>query len=475
MSVTLKKQRYNTQWIEVDDVKRQLTEVATWLNTEAQHAENILVEGVAIDSRVIKRGDLFIPFRGEQVNGHKYVRGAIENGAVASLWLKDEPNPPTDLPLIFVEDAEHALQQMARAYRSELQCEVIGVTGSNGKTSTKDLIASVLAPYFKVQKTEGNYNNELGLPLTILSIEETTQYAVLEMGMSGFGEISFLSRLAQPEIVIITNIGEAHLQDLGSRKGIAQAKFEIIDGLQQGGTLIYDGDETLLRELVEQNTHIQSVSFGLEDKNDIWIKTVDATSSGSEFSTKGLLTNTFTIPVYGSHQAKNALAALLIGNKAKLSLNQMVRALQQAELTPMRMQPVLGMNGELYINDAYNAAPTSLRAALHFLQTSTLRNEKWVVLGDMLELGEQERAYHESFAEDLLTMDLTGIILFGPRMKWLYEKVKNSKSVARLHWIEEEHAAIRVILQAEANEHSVILLKGSRGMMLEKVLNGDTQ
>src|SRR5699024_8090717 len=194
----------------------------------SQHIEDVQITGVSIDSRTVQKGDLFIPFRGEQVNGHRFVESAIEQGAAASLWLKDEPNPPTDLPLLFVEDSEVALQEMARAYRDELSCKVIGITGSNGKTSTKDLVASVLSPYFNVKKTEGNFNNELGMPLTLLSLERDTDIAVLEMGMSGFGEISFLSKLAKPDFAVITNIGEAHMQDLGSRKGIAQAKFEII-------------------------------------------------------------------------------------------------------------------------------------------------------------------------------------------------------------------------------------------------------
>src|SRR5690606_4062640 len=195
------------------------------------------VTGVSINTRTLKPCDLFIPFRGEHVNGHKYVRSAIELGASASLWQRDEPGAPDDLPLLFVDDCEVALQEMARAYRDELSAIVIGITGSNGKTSTKDLVASVLKPYFKVQKTQGNFNNELGLPLTILSLDEDTKVAVLEMGMSGKGQIEFLSELARADYAIITNIGEAHLQDLGSREGIAEAKLELTAGLQPHGKL----------------------------------------------------------------------------------------------------------------------------------------------------------------------------------------------------------------------------------------------
>lgn len=177
-------------------MKKTVQQLATWLNIDDQAFGDVLVTGVSIDTRTIEQGDLFIPFRGEQVNGHRFVEQAIAKGAAASLWLKDEPNPPADVPLIFVDDAEEALQQMARAYRNEHEATFIGITGSNGKTSTKDILASALAPFYKVQKTIGNFNNQLGLPITILRLDEDTKIAVLEMGMSGFGEIEFLTKLA---------------------------------------------------------------------------------------------------------------------------------------------------------------------------------------------------------------------------------------------------------------------------------------
>ena len=302
-------------------MKRKLTEIAEWIRAVGQNLEDAFATGVSIDSRTTSAGDLFIPFRGEQVNGHNYVEQAIKQGAVASLWMKDEPNPPANFPLIFVEDPELALQEMARVYRGMLQCKVVGITGSNGKTSTKDLIASVLSPYFNVRKTEGNYNNELGLPLTILSLEEDTEFAILEMGMSGFGEISFLSKLAKPHFAVITNIGEAHMQDLGSRAGIAKAKFEIIDGLQEGGKLFYDGDEPLLQGLVDQLTAVQAVSFGYEKETVLSLEKIVSSDEGSRFTVTGLLNGEFTIPVYGAHQVKNALVAILIANEAAISVD----------------------------------------------------------------------------------------------------------------------------------------------------------
>lgn len=451
-------------------MKQQLTTIADWLEVKGQNMADVLVEGVSIDSRSVQTGDLFIPFRGEQVNGHKFVIGAIKKGAVASLWLESEPNPPKDIPLIFVEDSEIALQEMAYIYRRTLDCKVIGITGSNGKTSTKDLVASVLAPYFNVRKTEGNFNNELGMPLTILSLDEDTEFAVLEMGMSGYGEISFLSKLAKPDYVIITNIGEAHMQDLGSREGIAKAKFEIIDGLALEGKLFYDGDEPLLQSLVEENVSISKLSFGHGKQNDLILQEMKTADVGSDFTVSGIFNDKFTIPVYGAHQVKNTLAAILIAKEADLSKEEIRDALSGAVLTDMRMQPILVNNGALFINDAYNAAPTSMQAALSFLKETSLRTEKWVVLGDMLELGKEEQGYHEKIADQLVDMKLEGILLFGPRMKWLYDELKRKEIESRLVWTTDDYNPIVQELQKSITKNSLVLLKGSRGMALENVL-----
>lgn len=453
-------------------MKRQLNELADWLGANGQHLDNVLVTGVSIDSRTVSNGDLFIPFRGEHVNGHQYVEKAIEQGAAAALWLLDEPNPPADIPLLFVEDAELALQQLARKYREMLNCRVIGITGSNGKTSTKDLIASVLAPYFNVRKTEGNFNNELGLPLTILSLEEETEVAVLEMGMSGFGEISFLSKLARPHYTIITNIGEAHMQDLGSRAGIAKAKFEIIDGLQQSGKLLYDGDEPLLQELVATHSELDAVSFGFSQEAALTATAIESTDAGSRFTVAGLLEGTFTIPVYGAHQVKNALAAILIASELGISTEQIRASLQKSVLTAMRMQPIVVDNGALFINDAYNAAPTSMRAALRFMAETKLRAEKWLVLGDMLELGEEEKRYHEELAGDIEALNLKGLLLYGPRMKWLRDELQRRGFAQNLLWSEKAYEPLIAKLVEQTNDDSIVLLKGSRGMALERILVG---
>lgn len=260
------------------------------------------------------------------------------------------------------------------------------------------------------------------------------------------------------------------MQDLGSREGIAKAKFEIIDGLAPGGKLFYDGDEPLLQLLAKERSEIKALSFGHGKENDLVLQEVESADTGSDFTVAGLLNDQFTIPVYGAHQVKNTLAAILIAKEAVVSTDNIREALKNAVLTDMRMQPIVVDKGALFINDAYNAAPTSMRAALSFMKETGLRKEKWLVLGDMLELGEEEQQYHVSIAEQLSEMELEGILLYGPRMKWLYDELKKQQNESRLIWSEDDYGPIVNELRKSTSKNSVILLKGSRGMALERIL-----
>lgn len=452
-------------------MKRTIKEIADWLNIECAGYPDTIVKGVSIDTRTISEGDLFIPFRGESVNGHKFVDQAFEKGASATLWLKDEPNPPSDKPVLFVDDAELALQEMARAYRGEHHAKFIGVTGSNGKTSSKDILASMLSPFYKVQKTIGNFNNQLGLPITILNLDEDTEIAVLEMGMSGFGEIEFLTKLAKPHFAVITNIGEAHMQDLGSREGIAKAKFEIILGLDSDGILFFDGDEPLLQNLVKEQSELTYKGFGFNVSNSLVAHSIETTEKGSHFTVSGEVNGDFFIPVLGKHQVKNSLNAILIGNSLGLTEDQIREGLSQVSLTDMRMQLVPTHKGILFINDAYNAAPTSMTAAIQFVQSSSLREDKWLVLGDMLELGDEEKQFHEQIANVIDTDEISRVCLYGPRMKWLYDQLKQKIDNEKLVHTVDDYNVIEEYINQYANETTLILLKGSRGMKLETLLN----
>ncbi len=382
-------------------IKRTLKQITNMIsvNNDPSAFANIEVSGVCIDTRKISPGNLFIPFKGVKADGHGFVEQALKQGAVAALWQKDVPNPPLHLPILVVEDTLIALQELAKSYRNELDLKVVGITGSNGKTTTKDMTANLLSLKYKVQKTEGNYNNHIGMPLTILGLDEDTNVAVLEMGMSGRGEIHFLTKLARPDAVIITNIGESHLLDLGSREGIAEAKLEIISGLAEGGLIVYLGDEPLLRNRLENNG-MNVKTFGRSEKNDLFPIEISQDDQGNLFKINGI-NETFTLPVLGTHNVLNALAAMLIAKYFGVPFEKMNAGLANLKLTNMRMELVVGDNGEKIINDAYNASPTSMNAAIELISNLSGYQKKILVLGDMLELGPQEEEFHLKIGQSI--------------------------------------------------------------------------
>jgi UDP-N-acetylmuramoyl-tripeptide--D-alanyl-D-alanine ligase len=240
---------------------------------------DIVVQGISIDSRTIAPGNLFVPII-RVIDGHDYIIEAINKGAVAALWQNDHPNPPDDIPLIFVEDCLIALQQLAYSYRKQLPVKVVAITGSNGKTTTKDMVTSILETSYSVHKTKGNLNSQIGLPLTLLEIEEHTQVAVLEMGMSERGQIERLSQIAEPDIAVITMIGLSHLSSLGSKEEIAAAKLEIVKGLHSDGVLVLNGDEPLLK--IDFN---RVVHFGTDESNDYYVSSIEQEDVKTLFTT----------------------------------------------------------------------------------------------------------------------------------------------------------------------------------------------
>nr|WP_275695662.1 UDP-N-acetylmuramoyl-tripeptide--D-alanyl-D-alanine ligase [Fredinandcohnia sp. SECRCQ15] len=430
--------------------------------------KDLIIEGVSIDTRTIQSGNLYIPIVGETFNGHEFVETAIDNGASAVLWGMNESNPPKGIPVIYVEDTLVALQNLAKNYRDELSIKVVGITGSNGKTTTKDMVTAVLSTVFRVHKTEGNLNNHIGLPLTILRLNEDTEVAVLEMGMSAFGEIEFLTKLARPDIAIITNIGESHMQDLGSRDGIAKAKLEIVDGLAQSGILIYDGDEPLLLDKVKK-LNISSLTFGSTGKNDLFPTDVKLESNGTYFSINKNNGEEFYIPVLGKHNVNNATAAIAVGLHFNLSWNEIKAGLKNSKITNMRLELIEGKNGLKLINDAYNASPTSMKAAISLIQDLKGFNRKIVILADMLELGENEIKYHEEMGHLLDPTKIDYVFTFGKLGEYISKRAVERFPTGRVKaYLNKEELIAE--LGKVVNKDDVVLLKGSRGMKLEEVV-----
>lgn len=451
-------------------IKKTLTEIEKMtfgVKLDPQY-KDVVIEGVSIDTRTIVPGNLYIPIIGETFNGHEFVDAAIGNGATAVLWGMNETNPPTGVPIIFVDDTLLALQNLAKSYRDELSIKVVGITGSNGKTTTKDMVTAVLSTTYRVHKTAGNLNNHIGLPLTILHLDKDTEVAVLEMGMSAFGEIEFLTKLARPDVAIITNIGESHMQDLGSRDGIAKAKLEIVEGLSNSGMLIYDGDEPLLTDKVKR-MNISSHTFGSNEENDFFPTNIKLESSGTYFSINKNEGREFYIPVLGQHNVNNAMAAMAVALQFGLSWEQIENGLKNSKITNMRLELIEGKNGLKLINDAYNASPTSMRAAIKLIMELKGYNKKIVILADMLELGENEVLYHEEMGKLLDPTKIDYVFTFGKLGEYIAKGAIDRFPEGRVKaYLNKEE--LMTDLGEIVNEGDVVLLKGSRGMKLEEIV-----
>ncbi|UVI32193.1 UDP-N-acetylmuramoyl-tripeptide--D-alanyl-D-alanine ligase [Paenibacillus spongiae] len=464
-------------------IKRTLADMAVMCGGTISKASlpNTGIAGVTTDSRRVHQGQLFIPLVGEHYDGHDFVQGAFASGAAAALWQsgREVPEGLSEAALIFVEDTLEALQRLASSYRQELQVRVIGVTGSNGKTTTKDMAASVLAGVFRVHKTEGNLNNHIGLPLTVLQLDETVEVAVLELGMSGFGEIELLTRIAQPDIAIITNIGDAHLLQLGSREGIAKAKLEISSGLKPGGILLFNGDEPLLHsgvQALELPAAIGRQTFGIGADNDWSAVNVELGADASRFdmiskrdpqvSLRGL-----RIPVLGQHNVANALAAIAAALLLGVPQERIQEGLNGLTLTGMRIEPLRASNGALLLSDAYNANPTAVRAAIDFVEHLSGYRRKWLVLGDMLELGPEEAELHAGIGQYVTPDKADAVLTFGPLSRHTAAAAANhfeagGQSVVAF---EDKNELIEWLLTRLAPE-DLVLVKGSRGMRMEEII-----
>ena len=428
--------------------------------------ENKEITGIAIDSRKVKEGDLFIPFLGENVDGHNYIESAFEKGAAASLSLKEDFT--SDNNIIYVEDSYVAIQALAKHYLGSLNAKIIAITGSNGKTTTKDIITGLLETKFKVHKTQGNFNNELGVPITILAAPEDSEILVLEMGADGFGQLDFLSKLVEPDYTVITNIGESHIEFFGSREGIAKAKFEITNGMKKDGFFVYNGDEVLLKDLVD-NSNIGATSCGENDYNNIILENYTITRDHIDFKLN-LSDENFTTKLKGKHNLFNIMFATAIAEKLGLSINEIRKAIEKtSEITHMRLESIPYGKDSLIINDAYNASPTSMKASVDVASGFDDFDYKTLVLGSMFELGSKEVQYHSEVGEYISnnSKDIDLVISVGDLAKNITDNITNSE-IKKLHFSSNEE--VSNYLKENKHSNEVILFKASRSMKLESII-----
>ena len=416
------------------------------------------IEKISTDSRVIDEKTLYVPLRGERFDGHDFIASALASGAPAALSEKESE----DARVLKVDSTLEALGKLAHAVRIELAPLVVGVTGSVGKTTTKDMTAAILAAKYDTHKTAGNFNNEIGLPKTLLDLTPEKKAAVIEMGMSHKGEISRLTRIASPDIALINNIGSAHIEYLGSREGIRDAKLEIAEGLKPGGTLILNGDEPLLTERIPSLAAYRVVTFGIENPDsDFHADKLALGEAGSEFEVNGV---SFTLPVAGKHNVYDALAAMAAGSAAGVTLEEASRALACFAPASAMRQNIYDHKGIRFIEDCYNAGPESMAASISVAEAIRVPGKKVAVLGVMRELGERAPEYHRAAAEKAAKV-FDKIYTFGDR-----ERMYNLGAPEAIP--AESHEALIEMLHDTLHEGDLVLFKGSRLNYLEKAVKG---
>ncbi|MCC5895337.1 MAG: UDP-N-acetylmuramoyl-tripeptide--D-alanyl-D-alanine ligase [Alkalibacterium sp.] len=450
-----------------------LSEIAAATNGQLIVGDNTLVvEGVSFDTRSLKQNDLFIPLTAER-NGHDFIGAAMEKGAVASLWSDNVEDAPKNFPIIKVEDTEKAFQALAQYHLNKVGPKVIGITGSNGKTTTKDMVAAVASGRYKTHKTVGNFNNHLGLPYTILNMEADTEVLVLEMGMSEQGEIEVLSNLAHPSVAVITMIGESHIEFLGSRDAISKAKLEIVKGMTEG-TLIYPGEEPLLNDKVTSGyvdgTVNKKVTFGKNEDMDIYPIEIESRLKQTLFRTNKAPELVCTLPVPGVYNVQNALSAILVGEEIGIPISEAYVQLEKFELTKSRLEWIDGVNGSTLLNDAYNASPSSMKAVLRYFQEIKVPSRKIVVLGDILELGEHSKQMHEELSEAIDLSKIDQLVLYGDEMNALYNKLlKESSDTPISHFSGEKQELVDFLKETLKPEDTVLMKSSLSTGMLEVV------
>lgn len=454
-------------------MRKQLAEIihiigGEWLGGEESVQQ--MVTGISTDSRKVEADTLFVPIIGENFDGHKFVHDALEKGAIMALWKRDHTiDPPPNSPILVVTDPLESLQRLAHHYRKQVGCRVVAITGSNGKTTTKDIISGMLEVKYRTHANIGNLNNEIGMPLTLLAMPEDTEVAVLEMGMNHFGEIELLSRIAEPDVAIITNIGDAHIEHLGSRAGIAAAKLEILTGMNEHATLLYPRNEPLITAAdAFQQFHGKMLSCGVDGHYDRALSIVENQGLAGLLIEDRETHEQYHLPIPGIHNAQNAAYAIAVGTLFHMSASEMREGLAHVSLSKMRMELIEGKNGVTIINDAYNASLLSMRAALRFLADLQKWSHKVVVLGDIGELGSYGPSTHQELGMALDPKEFPIVFVTGDLSKHIVEGAQQAGYQQVKHFETKEKLIAE--LQPYLNPETIILFKASRFMELEKVV-----
>ena len=423
------------------------------------------------DTRTIKEGDCYIGIKGETFDGNLFWEKALENGAstviVQNVEIEDEKLKKwADKNIIKVEDTLEALYSLAKYKRSLYDIPVIAITGSVGKTSTKDIVANVVSKKYKTLKTEGNNNNNIGLPFTILRLQDE-EVAVIEMGMNHFGEISLLTSIAKPTVCIITNIGTSHIGNLGSRENILKAKLEILEGSKKEAVII-NNDNDLLHKWYEENKENYNIkTYGIKEQSDIMAKEIKLEENKSTFTCKiNNVEEEINVPVGGEHFVLNALCAITVGEVLKIEEDKIKKGIESFELTKKRMDIVELKNGIKIINDAYNASLESMTASLKVL--SEFKERKIAVLGDMFELGDFSEELHKKVGKEVVKNNIDILIACGENARYIADVAREKMDKENVYILRKTEE-IKPLLEKIVKNNDVILFKASNGMKFYKI------
>jgi UDP-N-acetylmuramoyl-tripeptide--D-alanyl-D-alanine ligase len=446
-----------------------LQTIAQWTGGRlAAGASDATVTAVCTDSRKLKAGDLFVALRGASFDGHQFIEAAARLGAVAAVVDSMPAAVPEGLGIILVPDTLAALQAMAAGYRRRLPLQVVAITGSNGKTSTKDLTAGVLSEHFQVTKTEGNFNNHIGLPLTMLRARGSDQIGVFEIGMNHPGEIAPLAALAGPDVAIITNIGIAHIEFMGTRDAIALEKGALAEALNPSGTVILNADDEYT-ESIASRTKADVLTAGL-GRGDVRASDLRPHFGGTKFRlhAHGRCVEA-EIPIPGEHMVSNALLAVGAGIVFGLSLEECAEGLKKIQLTRGRLEQKV-IRGIQVIDDTYNANPDSMAAALRTLATMPAAGRRIAVLGRMGELGVESERGHRQVGEVAAREHIDCVIGVGAEAEWIADAAWNGgvEKVVKTGDTGEATKALREL----AKPGDVVLVKGSRAAKMEQIVEG---
>lgn len=449
-------------------MKLYLYEIAEVLSAknDVTQFENVPLRNAEFDSRLIEPGGLFVPLKGAR-DGHDFIATAFTQGAAATL----SERPVAEGAYILVDDVLTAFQRLAQYYLEKMQVDVLAVTGSNGKTTTKDMLAQLLATTYKTYKTQGNYNNEIGLPYTVLHMPEDTEKLVLEMGQDHLGDIHLLSELAKPKTGIVTLVGEAHLEFFGSRTEIAQGKMQIADGLRKDGLLIVPADK-IVNEFLPADCKL--VRFGPDA--DIFLTRLEERKDSLSFDCN-FLEQKIDLPVTGKYNATNAMIAAYAALQEGVSEADIAQAFSELELTRNRTEWKKAGNGADILSDVYNANPTAMRLILETFSTIPANpgGRKLAVLADMKELGADSKSMHGSMITSLNPEIVTDLFLYGQDMEALYDYAKEIYPPGKVHYFikndeKDQFEQLTKAVREKLTPTDQILLKGSNSMNLAKLV-----